>query len=1030
MVHSFSRGRTALAAAAVVALAVVPASAQTCPQPVELELTSVPLSGDPDNMKAWHLSKDAGTYVSDFAGTYYFTATTFATGRELYRTDGTAAGTALVSDIFFGGDADPSELVGAPGRVYFLADDGVHGRELWTSDGTAAGTVLLLDAWPGSFDGTYTDLAVLGSKALFGARHPVTGDVELWSTDGTPAGTMQLADLNPSASSWPGEFQRAPGGGELYFSANHPVFGSELWKTDGTAAGTVFVADIHPNGSAGIRDFVNAGGLTYFDAASTGSGRELWVTDGSTAGTQRMATFDVGGFANGQLSLNHAVDFGGRLVFSATAATGGMEVWISDGTAAGTVEFIDLNPGPAPSFPFAFAPLGADLLFVADTLATGAELWRADANGNVTLVTEMKPGSADGFATNFRGFLDAGGVLLFSGDAGAGAEVWVTDGTSVGTALFADLEPAGGSQPLDLTLIGPGSVLLSAETALHGRELWRVTGTGSKSVIEIDPTVQTVGSEPDELAGIGQRLFFAGDVGTGSEPFIWTPGAGHTSLGDLWPGPPSSAPADFARVGTGSDERIVFSAATAEFGRELFATDGTAPGTQLLADLWPGPNSAFPAEFAEVGGRLVFSAFEPSVGYELFVTDGTVAGTGLLLDMTPGFASSEPRSFVRWGARLVFVVNPGGGTGVLAVTDGTAAGTSPLVPLAGLQSQGLPFVVGERVYFSARSGGFGLEQWVTDGTVAGTMRLTDAWAGPQDSDPIPLGAVGDTFYFSARSGNFDRRLWKTSGTPASTTQVANLNVWPSYGGSTTQTAAGLLFFRAEGSENKGFELWRSDGTAAGTFRLSDFVEGNQGSSPSELIATATGVYFVASSDAYGRELFFSDGTVLGTTLVCDLYPGPESGLPYDLVHAAGGLALAGTGLFTGEEVHFAPLGGAHAADLGAGLDLGLSATPGVLGGSTTLTTTGIAPSDPSALAWSLPVTTPSAVLVLPGYANWLDLGSAQLAGVFLGDWQATRALPANPGLAGLTVHLQAFALPGGSLPSATTNGVALTLGTF
>ena len=46
--------------------------------------------------------------------------------------------------------SNPSGMVAIGSTAYFTADDGVHGLELWKSDGTAAGTVLVKDINPGS----------------------------------------------------------------------------------------------------------------------------------------------------------------------------------------------------------------------------------------------------------------------------------------------------------------------------------------------------------------------------------------------------------------------------------------------------------------------------------------------------------------------------------------------------------------------------------------------------------------------------------------------------------------------------------------------------------------------------------------------------------------------------------------------------------------------------------------------------------------------------------------------------------------
>ena len=65
---------------------------------------------------------------------------------ELWKSDGTAAGTVLVKDILGGSSGSfPSYLTNVNGTLFFGANDGSHGNELWKSDGTAAGTVMVKD---------------------------------------------------------------------------------------------------------------------------------------------------------------------------------------------------------------------------------------------------------------------------------------------------------------------------------------------------------------------------------------------------------------------------------------------------------------------------------------------------------------------------------------------------------------------------------------------------------------------------------------------------------------------------------------------------------------------------------------------------------------------------------------------------------------------------------------------------------------------------------------------------------------------
>ena len=58
-------------------------------------------------------------------GTLFFTANDATTGRELWKSDGTAAGTVLVKDINPGSDSSgPSYLTNVNGTLFFTADDG------------------------------------------------------------------------------------------------------------------------------------------------------------------------------------------------------------------------------------------------------------------------------------------------------------------------------------------------------------------------------------------------------------------------------------------------------------------------------------------------------------------------------------------------------------------------------------------------------------------------------------------------------------------------------------------------------------------------------------------------------------------------------------------------------------------------------------------------------------------------------------------------------------------------------------------
>lgn len=211
-----------------------------------------------------------------------FTADDAISGVELWHSDGSVAGTTLVADICPGycaafegdayGNAPTGHFASGGGVLYFLADDRVHGREVWRSDGTAAGTWLVADLAPGPDSATVRLLGVLGGVALFSLDE---GDgPRLWASDGTADGTHRVAGAEEALV--PADGWLVTSGGLAYLGAADPLHGLEPWVSDGTTAS--LLADIAPGpSSSSPAEAALVGPRLFFSADDGVSGRELWA---------------------------------------------------------------------------------------------------------------------------------------------------------------------------------------------------------------------------------------------------------------------------------------------------------------------------------------------------------------------------------------------------------------------------------------------------------------------------------------------------------------------------------------------------------------------------------------------------------------------------------------------------------------------------------------------------------------------------------------------------------------------------------
>lgn len=799
-----------------------------------------------------------------------------------------------------GAGSHPGQFVQASGmRRFFVADDGVHGEELWISDGSEAGTRMVRDILPGHRGSHPSGLTVVNTGVtevvVFSASDDTHG-TELWQSDGTESGTVMIADIRPGEDGSRPRFLTAVGN-KVAFRANDGTHGLEPWISDGTDGGTAMVRDIHPGADSGLEGgggypkfFIAVGGVLYFNADDGIDGRELWKSDGTEPGTVMVHDINPGA---GSSSPRDLTESGGEIFFKADDGTNGTELWKTDGTSAGTTLVQDINPGSDPGVAggvgtTSFLGSGGTLFFQADDGTNGTELWVSDGTAAGTaMVQDINPG---GPSDPDRLVNVAPGLVLFTADDGThGEEPWISEGTEPTTDLLKDINPGGDSDMRNAVLFS-SFVLFGADDGTAGEELWISNATpehlgGTTSLIRDIRPGTADGLRATTLANLGNTAYFAAHDGqTGVEP--WTSDAsesGTTRLVDINTATDHAHhahPPDFALL----DGVAYFSADDGIHGEELWAFDGET--LRLVADINPDFRNSRLRNLTVFNGELFFHADDGTHGGELWKSDGTTAGTGMVQDIRPGPDDGRPGELTVFDGALFFAASNGTDGRELWKTDGTAAGTAMVKNIntdpsaTGGNRGAFPselVVFNGALFFAARDAMHADELWQSDGTESGTVLVKDIDPGGSGG-PRHLTVVGDTLYFQAEDGLHGEELWKSDGTEAGTEQVADINpdaadAEPS--GLFYSTALDILLFSASDGST-GRELWRSDGTGAGTVRVADILPGPDDGTPLGMTDFGDAVIFAAFDPAAGFELHRYDGDRV--TLVRDLNPGPEPGI--------------------------------------------------------------------------------------------------------------------------------------------------------
>jgi ELWxxDGT repeat protein len=743
-----------------------------------------------------------GTFVVSGAKAFFVTGDN-TTGAELWVTDGTSGGTHLVEDIAAGfPGSNPAALTPFNGGVIFTATDSQRGTQVWFSDGTLAGTYEL--AVNQTRDPS-AELEVGSAFTLGGATYVVAYTVtfngstfpifqtELLRTDGTAAGTSLAALVDGESGVNFGAVQ--------LLNATQAIFdiqGQQLWITDGTSTGTFQVsgnfvfpeslpvviggsayfaaadnglpfADLFvtsgANGAAtdlafDISNVFSGGGEVFYTAPASGQNMsalfayqptshqitslttfaaglpigfvvenggqaqlgspqgaqvaQLWVTDGTAAGTKQLAG------APGNSEFSDFTALGGKVYFgsffSSTAANQGL--WVTDGTVAGTHEILNVDV-----LSNTLEVVGGDLLFLATDSGNRTAGW--SYNPSTGIATESAPTAVASLPTDF---VVAGSTGYFvADDATSRGELWKVTGADVVTELTSPSNgELGEGQANTIALAARGDGLFfSADDAVHGPSLFFTDGS--------DVTFLAQVQNADDFTVIGNLLYFQGNDPTNGDE-LWvsdgSPGGTHR-VSDTEAANSANASGFISVAG-----KMFFSANDGIHGQELWAFNGQPGGATMVADINPGAGDSSPTDLTAFGAALFFAASNGAGAPELWRSDGAAGGTTAVTSAGNG---ASPQELTADGAQLFFFGDDSVHGAGLFVTDGSAGGTSFVRSFTAVADM---TVEGGRLYFQGTDSSAGTELWTSDGTAAGTTRLsvTGPSSGGNPAEFTPVGA--------------------------------------------------------------------------------------------------------------------------------------------------------------------------------------------------------------------------------------------------------------------------------------------------
>jgi trimeric autotransporter adhesin len=536
-----------------------------------------------------------------------------------------------------------------------------------------------------------------------------------------------------------------------------------------------------------------------------------------------------------------------KFYFSLYTSTHGYEPWVCDGTATGTFMLKDIIVGSTGSQPKLFTRMGNWVFFCADQTT----IWRTDGTSVGTIMvadgSNLPYGTSSTLTLNNEFYFDF--TSFFSSTP---SKLLKNDGTNT-----SEVKSIVGTIK---KVVKTNNLIFFINKEGNNYDLWKSDGTNAGTQKLKTIIISTEYLDVRMFAGQSKCFFM-----------IFSPtNTNFENIAEHWVTDGSISGTQKIRdlnqtfsVGSGQSairmagENYYFSAYDDINGFELWKSNGTSSGTQLVKNVNIKAGSSFPKSFTALGNVVVFGANDIKHGFELWKTQGTANTTQLYADL------NNIDIGVNYGSNILGIINFN--NMIIAQIGGTLMkmdGINPPVKLNQLSNLNIGYAIApeftkykNKLYYRGFSDTYGSELWTTDGFSVSIVK--DLVPGQNSSFPTKFIVSGGFLYFVT---DYNRQLWKSDGTGSGTILVKEFTT--GFIESNLIEVNGKVFFSCF-ENSTGTELWVSDGTSLGTKLVKDIFVGLNGSYPTNLVSYNGKLYFSAFN---GNDYYFwkTDGTASNT----------------------------------------------------------------------------------------------------------------------------------------------------------------------